>query len=94
MISWHTLGSMKNFHLPLPDQTYDLLKAESERTKSPATSLAREAIDQWLRAQRRKATHDAISAYAEEMAGTQFDLDPDLEAAGIEFMLKTGNKQR
>jgi hypothetical protein len=34
--------------------------------------------------QLRKARHDAIAAYAAEMAGTEFDLDAQLEAAGIE----------
>jgi hypothetical protein len=31
----------------------------------------------------RRARHDAIVAYAAERAGSGFDLDPDLEAAGI-----------
>src|SRR5690242_11014571 len=42
---------MKNFHLPLPEQTYALLREEAERTQLPATTLAREAIDAWLRDQ-------------------------------------------
>jgi hypothetical protein len=81
---------MKNFHLPLPDGTYAELRAESARTKVPATTLAREAIDWWLRHQLRKARHEAIAAYAMEMAGTDLDLDPDLESAGIEHLLTTG----
>lgn len=85
---------MKNFHLPLPELTYAQLRAEAERTDVPATSLAREAIDQWLRQQLRAARHAAISAYAEEMAGTNDDLDPALEAAGIEHLLKTAKDPR
>jgi len=81
---------MKNFHVPLPERTYAELRAEAERTQVPATTLAREAIDWWLRHQLRKARHDAIAAYAAEMAGTNFDLDRDLESAGIEHLLKTG----
>ena len=42
---------MKNFHLPLPERTYTELRAEAERTQVPATTLAREAIDWWLRHQ-------------------------------------------
>ena len=38
----------------------------------------------------RRARHDQIAAYATEMAGTDFDLDPDLEAAGIDRLVKTG----
>ena len=83
---------MKNFHLPLPEQTYSRLKAEAERAQVPATILAREAINSWLRQQLRKARHDAIADYAAEMAGTNLDLDSDLESAGIEHLVKTGRK--
>ena len=84
------IEAMKNFHLPLPEQTYTHLRAEAERAQVPATALAREAIDCWLRQQLRKTRHDRIAAYAAEMAGTDLDLDPDLEAAGIEHLGKTG----
>jgi hypothetical protein len=85
---------MKNFHLPLPDLTYAQLRAEAERTRVPATSLAREAIDQWLRRQLRVARHAAIDAYAEGMAGTNVDLDADLESAGIDHLLNSRSMVR
>jgi hypothetical protein len=85
---------MKNFHLPLPERTYAQLRAEAERVKLPATALAREAIDGWLRQQLRQTRHDQIAAYAAEMAGTDLDLDPDLEAAGIEHLLRAGKPAR
>jgi hypothetical protein len=80
---------MKNFHLPLPEQTYLGLRAEAERTGVPATTLARQAVDGWLRQQARKARHDAIAAYTMEMAGTDLDLDADLESAAIEHLVNT-----
>ena len=85
---------MRNFHLPLPEETYSHLRAEAERTKMPATALAREAIDSWLRQQFRKARHDAIAAYAAEVAGTDLDFDPDLESAGVDRLLKTGKPRK
>jgi predicted transcriptional regulator len=85
---------MKNFHVPLPDETYDDLRIAAERSKVPATVLAREAIDFWLRQQLRKARHDAIAAYAAEKAGSSFDLDNDLEAAGIEHLVRTGKASK
>ena len=85
---------MKNFHLPLPEQSYLRLRAEAERTQVPATTLAREAVDVWLRQQSRQARLDAIAAYANEMAGTPLDLDVDLESAGIEHLVKTGKTTR
>jgi len=81
---------MKNFHLPLPERTWSDLRAEAERAQVPATALAREAIDWWLREQARKARHDQIAAWAAEMAGADFDLDPVLELAGIEQLAKAG----
>lgn len=81
---------MKNFHLPLPEQTWSGLRAEAERAQVPATALAREAIDWWLREQAKKARHDQIASWVAEMAGTELDLDPDLEAAGIELTVKAG----
>ena len=85
---------MKNFHLPLPEQTYAGLRAEAERTGVPATTVAREALDWWLRQQSRKARHDAVAAYAAEMAGTRLDLDADLESAAIEHILDTNKATR
>ena len=85
---------MRNFHLPLPEQTYARLRAEAERTQVPATTLAREAVDWWLRQQFRKARQDAIAAYATEMAGTHLDLDADLESAGIERLVNARKATR
>lgn len=85
---------MKNFHLPLPERTYAGLRAEAERTGVPATTLARDAVDGWLRQQYRKTRHEAIAAYAAEMAGTHLDLDAGLEAAGIEHLVNTGKAAR
>ena len=85
---------MKNFHVPLPEQTYDNLRAEAERMQVPATTLAREAVDWWLRQQFRKARQNAIAAYAAEMAGTDFDLDSDLESAAIERLVKGAKAPR
>jgi hypothetical protein len=83
---------MKNFRVPLPEQTYArLLMKEAERTQAPATALAREAIEWWLRQQSWRTRHQQIAAYAAEMAGTNFDLDPDLEATGIEHLVNTAS---
>ena len=49
------MANMKNFHLLLPEETYTQLRTEAERTQVPATALAREAIEFWLRERLRKA---------------------------------------
>ena len=85
---------MRNFHLPLPERTYTLLRAEAERARLPATTLAREVIDAWLKDQTRKARYNAIAEYASEMAGTELDLDRELESAGIEHLVRTGRVRK
>jgi hypothetical protein len=97
MNPWHNTNEeqrVKNFHVPLPEQTYANLRAEAKRMQVPATALAREAVDWWLRQQFRKARQDAIAAYAVEVAGTYLDLDSDLESASIEHLVKAGKAAR
>lgn len=50
--------------------------------------------DQWLRQQKRKARHEAIATHAAEMAGTEFDLDADLEIAAIEHITRSPDRGR
>jgi hypothetical protein len=85
---------MKNFHVPLSDDAYEGLRTAAERSKVPATALAREAIEFWLRQQLRRVRHDAISAYAAEKAGTALDLDTELERAGIEHLVTTAKDSK
>lgn len=79
---------MKNFHVPLPEETYTQLRAAAARTEVPATALAREAIDAWLRQRAREERRAAIAEYVEAVAGTLDDLDPALEEAGLESLAK------
>jgi len=84
---------MRNFHLPLPDDVYGELRAEAERESRPATAIARQAIEIWLRHRRKVARHEAISSFAAEYAGTPFDFDSDLESAAIEHLLATNQEK-
>ena len=80
---------MENFYLPLPEGTYDELRAEAERAQLPATTVAGEAISSWLRVRKKAARPQAVIEYAARMAGTRFDLDAILEAAAIEELMRT-----
>ena len=75
-----------HFHLPLTEELYQSLKSEAVRLKKPATKLAREAIEFWLKSKAKSKLHDEISAYAKSAACSPQDLDEDLEAASIEFL--------
>lgn len=48
-----------------------------------ATALDREAD-----LQLRNARHNNIAAYAREIAGSELDLDADLETAGIDHLIR------
>ena len=78
--------ALKNLHVPLSDELHDGLRAESKRTRRPATVLARQAIAAWLKEQRKRERHEQIVAFATAAAGTDLDLDPDLEQASLEHL--------
>jgi metal-responsive CopG/Arc/MetJ family transcriptional regulator len=80
-------ATLKNLHVPLPDELNRELRAEAKRSGQPATELAREAIRNLLEHRKRETLHSEIAAYATAVAGTQQDLDSDLEAASVEHLL-------
>jgi len=81
--------SIRSFHLPLPADLYEELRAEARRRGRPATTVARQVIEDGLRALRRHELAEEIAEYARENAGTSADLDAALEAAGVESLLAT-----
>jgi hypothetical protein len=81
---------MKNLHVPLPLDLDAALRAEATRRNQPTTALVRQAIEEWLCRQEKLALHQAIASYAAEWAGTDADLDADLEQAGLEHLAEEG----
>jgi predicted transcriptional regulator len=79
-------NALKNFHLPLPEDVYEALRHEASLLQRPATVVAREAIEEWLRERRRAVVRESIAAYAAQHAGTTVDLDPALEKAALETL--------
>jgi len=81
-------SATKNFHLPLPEELYDELRSTAREIGQPATRFAQElmrtGLDEWRRTRRRQA----IAAYARQVAGSDEDLDPELERAGIQSLVK------
>jgi hypothetical protein len=61
--------------------------------------IAHAAIEATARALRRQELDEEIAAYARANAGSQADLDPALEAAGLELLherwtARSGRRQR
>jgi predicted transcriptional regulator len=87
-----TKAAIKNFHVPLPQAVYDALSEAAAALRQPATVVARQAIEVWLREREREVVREAIATYALENAGTPVDLDPSLERASLEIL--RGSKRR
>jgi predicted transcriptional regulator len=88
------VSTVKNFHIPLPEDVYATLREEAAALKRPATVVAREAIESWLRERRRASVRENIAAYAAKHAGTTADLDPALEAASLELWRPKRRRRR
>jgi hypothetical protein len=78
---------VKKFHLPLPKRTCAELRADTGRAHQPGQPDCAESWG-WLRARKKALRHKAIAAYAAETAGTGLDLDPLLESAAVEQLMK------
>jgi predicted transcriptional regulator len=77
----------KNVHVPLDPELHARLVAQARRVRSPVTVVAREAIAVWTDEQERQVEGAAIRAYAEAMAGTEADIDEELEEAAAAELL-------
>ncbi len=85
--------NLRNLHVPLPGTLHERLRAEATRSGRPATTLAREAIEAWIREREREQISDHIAEYAAEVAGSAADLDPALERAGIDHLVGKRRKR-
>lgn len=83
----------RNLHVPLSEPLHERLRAEAARSGRAATTLAREAIEAWIDERQQRALHDAIADYAGEMAGSEADLNEDLERTGVEHLLNRRRKR-
>ena len=87
-------ATLRNFHLPLPDDVYRALRDEAVAVQQPATVVARQAIETWLRERKNAALREAIAAYTAAHAGTAADLDTELEAAGLAILRPRQRRRR
>jgi len=81
-------SKLRNFHVPLPDELYNLLHYEAKKSNLPATELVRNAIVSMLKERERNYIDQSLTEYALKYGGTEFDLSKDMECASIEFLMK------
>ncbi|MEZ0229943.1 MAG: hypothetical protein ACAI25_15070 [Planctomycetota bacterium] len=84
----------KNLHVPLTPGLHAELRAAAERNGRPATEIAREAIERWLKDEQRRVIKAEIAEYAAARAGTTDDLDPELERAAAEQLFRDAPPKR
>jgi hypothetical protein len=71
----------KKLNLPLPEEIHEALFAESREAGVPATRLVRSVLEEWLQERRRAKRRAEVRRFALAHAGTELDLDPELEVA-------------
>lgn len=81
-------AAKKNLHVPLPPELHRALKRQSKQLGTPTTSLAREAIEEWLERRRKAEIAQQLREYALAVAGTEDDLDEALASAAEEELLE------
>ncbi len=74
----------KKLNLPLPEEMHKALFAESRHAGIPATRLARSILQEWIDQRRRERRREEVRQFAVKHAGSDLDLDPDLEAEATE----------
>jgi len=88
------MTAQRNFHLPLPEDIYNDLRTESRQTNQPATRIARQAIESWLKNRRRAELHASIASYAEKHAGSDADIDEAMEEIAKEHLINLESDPR
>lgn len=76
----------RNLHVPLSEELHAELRSAAAKSGRPATELARDAIGRWLAERRRATRREEVAAYAAANAGTDVDLDRDLERAALSHL--------
>ncbi len=76
---------MKQLDVPLSEATFTALQKVAKERHEPVAVLAQRVLDTWLNEQQKHQRREAIRAYAEQMAGSEEDLDEVLEQASLEM---------
>ena len=82
------MTSVSAFHLTLPLELHEMLRKEAECSGQPESAVAREALESGLSLRKQQRLHQEIASWAAEHAGTELDLDRDLEQAGLEILTR------
>ncbi len=88
-----SISSPKNIHVPLDNTIHLELKKIAESLKLPLTTLARVAIQDWIKARKRFQVQKELAAYVSKYAGSDLDLDTSLEKEALKELQKVFEEQ-
>ena len=80
--------TVKKLNLPMPPELHEALFEESRSLGVPATRIVRSALEDWLAKRRQARLEEEIYRFATTYGGTEIDLDPQLEQAATEELLR------
>ena len=74
-----SLQEYKSIHIPLGGMTHQQLRKIAESLDQSLTTVARMAIEDWIKARQRHQIQKELTRFVAEHAGSEMDLVPSLE---------------
>lgn len=79
-------GTITRLELPLESDVWGLLQDEAARSGQAPVSLASHILASWARERHRQRVAQEIAEFAAAQAGSELDLDEDLEFAALQAL--------
>ena len=80
--------SVTKMALPLDADVWGLLQDEATKSGQPAVSLVSHVVGEWVRERHRQRVAQEIAEFAAAHAGSNLDLDQELESAALQNILE------
>ena len=78
--------TVTKMELPIDSDVWGLLQDEAERSGQPAVSLVSNVVANWVHERHRQRVAQEIAEFAAANAGSELDLDQDLESAALQTL--------
>ena len=72
--------------LSLEGDVWNMLRDEAARSGLPTISLVCDVVTNWVRERHRQRVAQEIAEFAAAHAGSELDLDPELETAALQAL--------
>ena len=79
-------GTVTKLELPLESDVWGMLQDEAVRSGRPTVSLVSDVVAKWVHERQRQRIAQEIAEFAATHAGSELDLDSDLESAALQTL--------